>query len=99
MTSSRVWFYLTDSVDMSQLDASFNEADGMLSLQSFYAQLLLFLQLAPSIKSCKLWCQAGALLWPVPQAGKMSASKLIYYFSVIQLYLDSRLLCDLIISL
>ena len=38
-------------------------------------------QLAPSIKYCKLWCQARALFLPVAQAGKMSASKLIHYFS------------------
>ena len=35
------------------------------------------LQLAPSIQSYKLWCQARALLLP----GKMSTSKLIHYFS------------------
>ena len=39
------------------------------------------LQLAPSIRSHKLWCQARALLAPVPLATKMSASKLIHYFS------------------
>ena len=32
-------------------------------------------QLAPGIKSCKLWCQARALLLPVSQAGRMSTSK------------------------
>ena len=37
--------------------------------------------LAPSIRCCKLWCQARALLAPVPLATKMSASKLIHYFS------------------
>ena len=39
------------------------------------------LQLAPGIDTCKLWCQAMALLAPVSQATKMSASKLICYFS------------------
>ena len=39
------------------------------------------LQLAPSIRSRKLWCQARALLAPVPLATKMSVSKLIRYFS------------------
>ena len=39
------------------------------------------LQLAPSIHTCKLWCQASALLVPVSLATKMSASKLIHYFS------------------
>ena len=39
------------------------------------------LQFAPSIRSHKLWCQARVLLEPVPLATKMSASKLICYFS------------------
>ena len=39
------------------------------------------LQLAPSIKSCKIWCQARGLLLPVPQAGKNPVSKLIQYFA------------------
>ena len=39
------------------------------------------LQLAPSIHTHKLWCQARALLTPVSLATKMSASKLIHYFS------------------
>ena len=38
------------------------------------------LYLTPSIKSGKLWCQAGVILVPVPLVGKMSASKLIHYF-------------------
>ena len=38
-------------------------------------------QLAPSIHIHKLWCQARALLAPVSLATKMSASKLIHYFS------------------
>ena len=39
------------------------------------------LQLTPSIRSCKLWCQARVLLVPLPLATKMSVSKLICYFS------------------
>ena len=39
------------------------------------------LQLAPSIKSHKLWCQVRVLLAPVPLAIKMPVSKLICYFS------------------
>ena len=39
------------------------------------------LQLCPSIKSCKLWCQARSLLLPVHIAGKMLASELIWYFT------------------
>ena len=38
-------------------------------------------QLAPSIHTHKLWWQAKALLAPVSLATKMSASKLICYFS------------------
>ena len=39
------------------------------------------LQLAPSIENHKLWCQARTLLAPVSLATKISASKLIHYFS------------------
>ena len=38
-------------------------------------------QLAPSIRTRKLWCLARALLTPVSLATKMLASKLIRYFS------------------
>ena len=38
-------------------------------------------QLAPSIRSHKLWCQARDLLAPVPLATKMLAYKFIHYFS------------------
>ena len=38
-------------------------------------------QLAPSIQTHKLWCQARALLAPVSLATKMSASTLVCYFS------------------
>ena len=38
-------------------------------------------ELAPSIKFHKLLCQARALHLPIPQAGKVFASKLICYFS------------------
>ena len=38
------------------------------------------LQLAPGVRSHKLWCQARAFPAPVPLATKMSASKLICYF-------------------
>ena len=37
--------------------------------------------LAPGITSHKVWCQARAFVLPVPQAGKMPASKLARYFS------------------
>ena len=38
-------------------------------------------QLAPRICTCKVWCQARALLAPVSLVTKMSACKLIHYFS------------------
>ena len=38
-------------------------------------------QLAPGIQTHKLWCQTRALLAPVSLTTKMSASKLICYFS------------------
>ena len=58
-------------------------------LQSFYGSLHSVStlsdnskpHLAPSIRSHKLWCQARALLAPVPLATKMSASKLICHFT------------------
>ena len=68
--------------------ASFDEPDNMTSSVSLGFQCLVRtvsdtynLQLAPSIKSHKLWCQAKMLLLPVPLAGRMSASKLMHYFS------------------
>ena len=55
-----------DSIDALELDASFDEADGVLSSVSSGFLCLVNtisdnsrLQLASSIKSCKLWCQAG----------------------------------------
>ena len=56
------------------------------SLLGFYAQLVPFLiilscSLLLAIHTHKLWCQARALLSPVSLATKMSASKLIRYFS------------------
>ena len=78
---------LTDSVNTPELDASFDEGDAMPSSVSSGFLCLVStisvtskLQLTPNIKSHRIWCQARALLLPVPQAGKMSASKLIHYF-------------------
>ena len=79
---------LTDSIEIPELDISLDEPDAIASSDSSVF-LHLFstisdnskLQLAPSIRSCKFWCQARALLTPVPLATKLSASKLIYYFS------------------
>ena len=78
----------TDSLETPKLDASLDEPDaipflvssGFLHLISTLSDNSI-LQLAPSIRSHKLWCQARALLAPVPLATKMSASKLICYFS------------------
>ena len=96
---------LTGSTDTPELDASFDEIDAMpSSVSSGFLYMVsiichtLRLQLAPSIESCKLLCQARILLLLMSQAGEMEASKLICYFSVIQLHLDSGLLHHLIIS-
>ena len=79
---------LTDSPETPELDTSFDEPDAITSsISSGFLSLLSTLsdnsklQLAPSIRSHKLWCQARALLAPVSLATKMSASKLICYFS------------------
>ena len=79
---------LTNSLETPELDTSLDEPDAIPSSGS--SGLLCSvstlsdnskLQLTPSIRSHKLWCQARALLAPVPLAAKMSASKLINYFS------------------
>ena len=79
---------VTDSLETPELDASLDEPDAIpSSVSSGFLYLVSALsdnsklQLAPSIRSHKLWCQARALLAPVPLAIKMSASKLIFYFS------------------
>ena len=88
----RLWawfdFILTDSTNSPELDAPFYEADVVPSSVSsgFLCSVSTIsdnsrLYLAPNIKCQKLWCQARVLLLPLPQAGKMSASKLIHYFS------------------
>ena len=79
---------LTNSLETPELDTSLGEpyaitssvSSGFLhsvSTLSYTANL----QLTSSIRSCKLSCQARAPLAPVPLATKMSASKLIHYFS------------------
>ena len=79
---------LTDSLETSELDTSLDEPDGITSTVSsgFLCSVSTpsdnsKLQLAPSNQTRKLWCQARALLAPVSLATKMSASKLINYFS------------------
>ena len=79
---------LTDSLETPELDTSLDEPDAITSsVSSGFLHLVSTLsdnskpQLAPSIRSHKLWCQARALLAPVPLATKMSASKLIHYIS------------------
>ena len=77
-----------NSVITLELDASLEEADVLPSLvSSGFLHIVSTvsdtsrLQLGPIIKASKLWYQARALLLPVTQAGKMSASKLMYHFS------------------
>ena len=77
---------LLNSIDMPEIDASCDETNALPSSVSsgfLYSVRTVSdssrLQLPPSIKSPKLWCQARPLLLPAPQAGKTSASKLIHY--------------------
>ena len=79
---------LTDSLETLELDTSLEEPDAITSSVSSGFLCLIStlsddskLQLAPSIHTCILWCQARALLAPVSLDTKMSASKLICYFS------------------
>ena len=79
---------ITDSIETPQLDASFDEADTMLSSVSVGFLCLISticdipeLQLAPIIKFHKLWCLAKALLLSVLQEGKMSTFKLVFFQS------------------
>ena len=79
---------LTNSLETPELYASLDEPDVVPSSVSsgFLCSVSTLSdnskpQLAPSIRSHKLWCQARALLAPVPLATKMSASKLMHYFS------------------
>ena len=79
---------LTDSMEAPELDTSFDEPDAIKSSVSsrFLCSVSTISdtfeqQLAPSIRSHELWCQASALLSFVSLATKMSTSKLIHYFS------------------
>ena len=78
---------LTDSLETPELDTSLEEPDASTSsVSSGFLCLVSTIsdnskpQLAPSICTCKLWCQVRALA-PVSLATKMSASKFIHYFS------------------
>ena len=79
---------LIDSLETPELDTSLEDPDVITSsVSSGFLHLVSTLsdnskaQLAPSIHTHKLWCQARALHAPVSLATKMSASKLIHYFS------------------
>ena len=79
---------LTDSLETLDLDTSLKGSDAITSSVSsgFLHSVSTVsdnskLQLAPSICTRKLWCKARPLLAPVSLATKMSASKLIRYFS------------------
>ena len=79
---------LTDSLKTPELDTSFDETDAITSsVSSGFLHSGSTLsdnskpQLAPSIQTHKLWCQARVLLTPVSLVTKMSTSKLIHYFS------------------
>ena len=80
---------LTDSLKTLELDTSLNEPDAVTSSSvssGFLCSVSTLpdnskLQHASSIYTHKLWCQARAFPAPVLLAIKMSASKLIHYFS------------------
>ena len=79
---------LTDSLKTPELDTSLDEHDAITSQVSsgFLCSVSTLSdnskpQLAPSIRSHKLWFQARVLFAPVSLATKMQASKLIHYFS------------------
>ena len=80
---------LTDPLETPDLDTSLDEPDAVTSssVSSGFLHLVRTVsdnskpQLVPSIQTHKLWCQPRALLAPVSLATKMSASKLIHYFS------------------
>ena len=87
---------LTDSIITPKLDTSLDEPDAIISSVSsgFLHSVSTIsytskLQLAPSIRSCQLWCQARSLLAPGPLAIQMSASKLIFTFLAALQPLDS----------
>ena len=72
---------LTDSLKTPELDTSLEEPDAITSsVSSWFLHSVSTLsdnskpQLAPRIRTHKLWCQARALLAPVSLATKMSAS-------------------------
>ena len=79
---------LTDSLETPELNTSTEEPDAITSsVSSGFLHSVSTLsdnskpQLAPSIRTHKLWCQARALLAPVSLATMISTSKLICYFS------------------
>ena len=79
---------LIDSLETPEWDTSLDEPDVITSsVSSGFLHSVSTLsdnskpQLASSIHTCKLRCQARALHAPVSVATKMSASKLIHYFS------------------
>ena len=81
-------FILTNHLETPELGTSLDEPDAIMSsVCSWFLQSVSTLsensklQLAPSIRSHKLWCQARALLAPVSLPTKMLASKGIHYFS------------------
>ena len=79
---------LIDPPETPEWDTSLDEPDAITSSISsgFLCSVSTLsdnskLQLASSLRLCKLWCQTRAVLAPVSLATKISASKLIHYFS------------------
>ena len=90
---------LTDSIETLKWDTSLDEPDAItFSVSSGFLHLVSTIsdtskpQLAPRSRSHTLWCQARGLLAPGSLATKMSASKLICYFSSHPAALGSSLL-------
>ena len=105
ITLSRVLILGPNSVDTLELDTSFDETYAMPSVSPGFLWLVSTVsdtsgpQLAPRIKFHELWFKARALLLAILQTAKLSTSKLIPYFSVIQLHLVPGFFSHLIVSL
>ena len=90
---------VTDCINTPELDASFYEAHVMPpSLHSEFLHLISTIcdnsrpQLAPSIKSGKLWCQLGHYLYLYHRLVKCQSLSWFIIFPIIQQHLNSRLI-------
>ena len=96
-------YIITDSVDEPELDASFDEPDVV--LLNYFRILHLFSTISDNL-TCSLFLASNLIIYgarlgcyfTLPFAEKMSVSKLICHFPVIQQYLSSRLLTHQVIE-